>query len=398
MSTSGGPDPVVVAAAARTAIGSFNGSLSTVPVHELGSTAIKEVLKRARVSPDEVSEVIFGHVLAAGCGQNPARQASVAAGLPYGVPAWSCQMICGSGLKAVCLGAQSVALGDASVVVAGGMENMSKAPHLVHMRVGVKMGETPLRDSILCDGLTDAFFNYHMGVTAENVAQKWQVNREEQDQLAVVSQNRTEAAQKAGYFDKEIVPILVPSRKGPVEVRVDEFPRHGSTAEAMSKLKPYFLTDGTGTVTPANASGLNDGAAAVVLMRKSEAERRGLDPLARVVAWAQAGVDPSVMGIGPIPAIRQAVAKAGWTLDEVDLFEINEAFASVAAAITKDLGLNPEKVNVQGGAIALGHPLGASGCRILVTLLYALERTGGKRGVAALCVGGGMAVAMCVER
>ncbi|XP_038622211.1 acetyl-CoA acetyltransferase, cytosolic isoform X1 [Tachyglossus aculeatus] len=377
---------------------SFNGALSTVPVHELGSTAIKEVLKRARISPDEVSEVIFGHVLAAGCGQNPARQASVAAGLPYAVPAWTCQMICGSGLKAVCLGAQALALGDASVVVAGGMENMSKAPHLVHMRVGVKMGETPLRDSVLCDGLTDAFCNYHMGVTAENVAQKWQITREEQDRLAVESQNRTEAAQKAGYFDKEIVPTLVTARKGPVEVKVDEFPRHGSTAETVSKLKPYFLTDGTGTVTPANASGLNDGAAAVVLVRRSEAERRGLDPLARVVAWAQAGVEPSVMGAGPIPAIRQAVAKAGWTLDDVDLFEINEAFASVAAAIRKDLGLNPEKVNVQGGAIALGHPLGASGCRILVTLLYALERTGGKRGVAALCVGGGMGIAVCVER
>ncbi|XP_038622220.1 acetyl-CoA acetyltransferase, cytosolic isoform X2 [Tachyglossus aculeatus] len=393
-----GPDPVVIVAAARTAIGSFNGALSTVPVHELGSTAIKEVLKRARISPDEVSEVIFGHVLAAGCGQNPARQASVAAGLPYAVPAWTCQMICGSGLKAVCLGAQALALGDASVVVAGGMENMSKAPHLVHMRVGVKMGETPLRDSVLCDGLTDAFCNYHMGVTAENVAQKWQITREEQDRLAVESQNRTEAAQKAGYFDKEIVPTLVTARKGPVEVKVDEFPRHGSTAETVSKLKPYFLTDGTGTVTPANASGLNDGAAAVVLVRRSEAERRGLDPLARVVAWAQAGVEPSVMGAGPIPAIRQAVAKAGWTLDDVDLFEINEAFASVAAAIRKDLGLNPEKVNVQGGAIALGHPLGASGCRILVTLLYALERTGGKRGVAALCVGGGMGIAVCVER
>ncbi|XP_058145629.1 acetyl-CoA acetyltransferase, cytosolic [Dasypus novemcinctus] len=395
---SAGVDSVVIASAARTAIGSFNGALSTVPVHDLGSTVIKEVLKRANVAPEEVSEVIFGHVLTAGCGQNPTRQASVGAGIPYTVPAWSCQMICGSGLKAVCLAAQSVGMGDSRIVVAGGMENMSQAPHLVHLRTGIKMGEKSLTDSILCDGLTDAFYNYHMGVTAENVAKKWQVSREDQDKAAVLSQNRTESAQKAGYFDKEIVPVLVPSRKDPIEVKRDEFPRHGSNIEAMSKLKPYFLTDGTGTVTPANASGINDGAAAVVLMKKSEADSRGLTPLAQIVSWAQVGVDPSIMGTGPIPAIKQAVGKAGWSLEEVDVFEINEAFAVVAVAIAKELGLNPEKVNIQGGAIALGHPLGASGCRILVTLLHTMERTGGSRGVAALCVGGGMGIAMCVQR
>jgi acetyl-CoA C-acetyltransferase len=278
------------------------------------------------------------------------------------------------------------------------MESMSKAPHLAHLRTGVKMGEMSLTDSILHDGLTDAFHNYHMGITAENVAKKWQVSREDQDKLAVLSQNRTESAQKAGHFDKEIVPVFVSSRKGLTEVKTDEFPRHGSNLEAMSKLKPYFLTDGTGTVTPANASGINDGAAAVVLMKKSEADSRGLTPLARLVSWSQAGVEPSIMGTGPIPAIKQAVSKAGWSLEDVDVFEINEAFAAVSAAVAKELGLNPEKVNIQGGAIALGHPLGASGCRILVTLLYTLERIGGTRGVAALCVGGGIGIAMCVQR
>ncbi|XP_075410414.1 acetyl-CoA acetyltransferase, cytosolic [Tenrec ecaudatus] len=392
------PDPVVIVSAARTAIGSFNGSLSTVPAHDLGAVVIKEVLKRAGVAPAEVSEVIFGHVLTAGCGQNPVRQASVGAGIPYVVPAWSCQMICGSGLKAVSLAAQSIGTGDSSIVVAGGMESMSKAPHLVHLRTGVRIGETPLVDSILCDGLTDAFHNYHMGVTAENVAKKWQVSREDQDKMAVLSQNRTENAQKAGHFNKEIVPVFVSSRKGLTEVKVDEFPRPGSNLEAVSKLKPYFITDGTGTVTAANASGINDGAAAVVLMRKSTAVNRGLAPLAEIVSWSQVGVDPSVMGTGPIPAIRQAVSKAGWSLEDVDTFEINEAFAVLSVAIAKELGLSPEKINTQGGAIALGHPLGASGCRILVTLLHTLERTGGRRGVAALCIGGGMGIAMCVQR
>ncbi|XP_036104413.1 acetyl-CoA acetyltransferase, cytosolic [Molossus molossus] len=393
-----GSDPVVIVSAARTAIGSFNGALSTVPVHDLGSAVIKEVLKRAAVAPEEVSEVVFGHVLTAGCGQNPVRQASVGAGIPYSVPSWSCQMICGSGLKAVCLAEQSIKIGDSSIVVAGGMENMSKAPHLVHLRTGVRMGETPLSDSILCDGLTDAFHHYHMGITAENVAKKWQVNREDQDKLAVLSQNRTERAQKAGHFDKEIVPVFVSSRKGLTEVKTDEFPRHGSNIEAVSKLKPYFLTDGTGTVTSANASGINDGAAAVVLMKKSEADRRGLAPLAQIVSWSQVGLEPSIMGTGPIPAIKKAVAKAGWSLEDVDVFEINEAFAVLSLAIVKELGLNPEKVNIEGGAIALGHPLGASGCRILVTLLHTMERTGGQRGVAALCIGGGMGIAMCVQR
>nr|XP_003466383.1 acetyl-CoA acetyltransferase, cytosolic [Cavia porcellus] len=395
---SAGSDPVVIVSAARTAIGSFNGALSTVPVHDLGSAVIKEVLKRATLAPEDVSEVIFGHVLSAGSGQNPVRQASVGAGIPYSVPAWSCQMICGSGLKAVCLAAQSIRIGDSSIVVAGGMESMSKAPHLVHLREGVKIGEMALRDSILCDGLTDAFHNYHMGVTAENVAKKWQVSREAQDKVAVLSQNRTESAQKAGHFDKEIVPVFVSSRKGLTEVKVDEFPRHGSNLEAVSRLKPYFLTDGTGTVTAANASGINDGAAAVVLMKKSEADNRGLTPLAQIISWSQAGVEPSLMGIGPIPAIKQAVAKAGWSLEDVDIFEINEAYAALSVAITKELGLNPDKVNIEGGAIALGHPLGASGCRILVTLLHTLERTGGRRGVAALCIGGGMGIAMCVQR
>ncbi|KAF7253785.1 Acetyl-CoA acetyltransferase, cytosolic [Varanus komodoensis] len=391
-------EAVVLVAAARTPIGSFNGSLSTLHAHELASIAIKESLQRAKINPKEVSEVIIGHVLAAGAGQNPARQASVGAGIPYEVPAWSCQMICGSGLKAVCLGAQSILTGDSSIVVAGGMESMSKAPHIIHMRSGVKMGEASLQDTLILDGLTDAFYHYHMGITAENVAKQWQVSREEQDQVAVKSQNKAEHAQKAGYFDKEIVPVHVPSRKGPVEVKSDEHPRHGSNLETMAKLKPYFVTDGTGTVTVANASGINDGAAAVVLMRKAEAVQRGLTPLARIVSWAQAGVDPSVMGIAPVPAIRKAIQRADWTTDQVDLYEINEAYASVGAAIIKELKLNPEKVNIEGGAVALGHPLGASGCRILVTLLYALERTGGKRGVAALCVGGGLGIAMCVER
>ncbi|XP_067845234.1 acetyl-CoA acetyltransferase, cytosolic [Heptranchias perlo] len=391
-------DAVVIVSAARTPVGSFNGSLSSLAAHGLASVVIKEVLKRANIKPEDVSEVILGQVLTAGQGQNPARQASVGAGIPYQVPAWSCQMICGSGLKAVSLAAQAIMTGSSNIVVAGGMESMSKAPHMAQMRAGVKMGDVSLQDSILCDGLMDAFHCYHMGITAENVAKKWNVSREKQDRFAVQSQKRTEAAQKAGFFEKEIVPVSVPSRKGSIEVSADEFPRHGSSYEVMSKLKPCFLSDGTGSVTAANSSGINDGAAAVILMKKSEALERNLTPLARVVSWAQAGLDPDMMGIGPIPAIRKAVEKAGWTLDEVDLFEINEAFAAQSVAVVKELGLNPEKVNIQGGAIALGHPLGMSGCRILVTLLYALERTGGKHGIAALCIGGGMGIAMCVER
>ncbi|KAK7907663.1 hypothetical protein WMY93_016275 [Mugilogobius chulae] len=390
-------EPVVIVSAARTPIGCLNGSLSSVPVHELGSVVVKDVLKRAGVQPGDVSEVIMGHVLTAGSGQNPARQASVGAGIPYAVPAWSCQMVCGSGLKAVCLGAQAIQLGEASVVVAGGMESMSRAPHTVQMRAGVKMGDASLQDSMVADGLTDAFHNYHMGITAENVAKQFGVTKEEQDKFAVLSQNRTEAAQKAGIFQPEIVPVQVPSRKGPVEVKDDEFPRHGSNLETMSKLRPCFIKDSTGTVTAGNASGINDGAAAVVLMSASEAKARGLKPMARVVSWAQAGLEPSIMGTGPIPAIRKAVEKAGWTLDKVDLFEINEAFAAQSIAVVKELGLNVDKVNVSGGAISLGHPIGMSGCRVLVTLVHALRRTGVQRGVASLCIGGGMGIAMCVE-
>ncbi|XP_060548288.1 acetyl-CoA acetyltransferase, cytosolic isoform X2 [Pantherophis guttatus] len=393
-----GDEAVVFVAAARTPVGSFNGVLSTLHAHELASVVIKELLERTKIDPKEVSEVILGQVLTAGAGQNPARQASVGAGIPYVIPAWSCQMICGSGLKAVCLGAQSIMTGDSSIVVAGGMENMSKAPHVIHLRNAVKMGETSLQDSIIVDGLTDAFYSYHMGITAENVAKQWKVTRKEQDQQAVMSQNKAENAQKGGYFDKEIVPVVVPSRRGPTEVKADEHPRHGCNLETVAKLKPCFITDGTGTVTAANASGINDGAAAVILMKRSEAVKRNLIPLARIVSSAQVGIDPSVMGIAPITAIKKAVEKAGWTLDQVDLYEINEAFAALGVAITKELKLKPEKVNIEGGAVALGHPLGASGCRILVTLLHSLERTGGKRGVAALCIGGGMGIAMCIER
>ncbi|TSK58158.1 Acetyl-CoA acetyltransferase, cytosolic [Bagarius yarrelli] len=391
-------NPVVIVSAARTPIGSFNGSLSSVAPSDLAAVVIKDVLRRADVKPDEVSEVIMGHVLTAGSRQNPTRQASVAAGIPYPVPAWSCQMVCGSGLKAVCLGAQSIMLGESTIVVAGGMESMSQAPHTVQMRSGIKMGDAALQDSIVADGLTDAFHNCHMGITAENVAKQWGVTREAQDQYAVTSQSRTEAAQKAGYFNQEIVPVIVSSRKGPLEVKVDEFPRQGSNMDAMSKLKPCFLKDGSGTVTAGNASGINDGAAAAVLMSQSEAQRRGLHPTARIVSWAQTGLDPSIMGTGPISAIRKATEKAGWQLSEVDLYEINEAFAAQCLAVVQELGLNPDKVNVCGGAIALGHPLGMSGCRVLVTLLHTLQRTGGRKGVAALCIGGGMGIAMCVER
>ncbi|TNM94890.1 hypothetical protein fugu_017649 [Takifugu bimaculatus] len=396
---------VVIVSAARTPIGSFNGALSTVPLRDLCSVVIKDVLKRAGVNPEEVSEVIMGHVLTAGHGQNPARQASVDAGIPYPVPAWSCQMICGSGLKAVCLGAQSILTGESTVVVAGGMESMSKAPHTLHMRTGEKLGDASLRDSLLADGLNDAFHGYHMGITAENVAKQWGVSREQQDLFAVQSQNRTEVAQKDGHFDKEIVPVTVMTRQGDkharsgaVEVKADEFPRHGSNVGSLSKLRPCFIKDGSGTVTAGNASGMNDGAAAVVLMSQSEAEKRGVKPLARIVSSAQVGLEPAVMGIGPIPAIRTAVEKAGWQLEEVDLFEVNEAFAAQSVAVVKELGLNADKVNVSGGAISLGHPLGMSGCRVLVTLLHALQRTGGRKGVASLCIGGGMGIAMCVER
>uniref|UniRef100_A0A3Q3FF72 Acetyl-CoA acetyltransferase 2 n=1 Tax=Labrus bergylta TaxID=56723 RepID=A0A3Q3FF72_9LABR len=378
--------PVVIVSAARTPIGSLNGALSTVPLPDLCSVVIKDVLKRAAVKPEEVSEVIMGHVLTAGNGQNPARQASVAAGIPYPVPSWSCQMVCGSGLKAVCLGAQSIQTGESAIVVAGGMESMSRAPHTLQMRAGVKMGDASLQDSMVADGLTDAFHGYHMGITGV----MWQSSGPKQDTL-------TKRLSRS-WCRPEKVKISCLTSSGPVEVKVDEFPRHGSKVDSMSKLRPCFIKDSSGTVTAGNASGINDGAAATVLMSQSEAERRGIKPMARIVAWAQAGLDPSIMGTGPIPAIKKAVEKAGWKLDQVDLFEINEAFAAQSIAVVKELGLNVDKVNVCGGAISLGHPIGMSGCRVLVTLLHALQRTGGHKGVASLCIGGGMGIAMCVER
>ncbi|KAK6187643.1 hypothetical protein SNE40_005622 [Patella caerulea] len=388
---------VVIVSAARTPIGSFNGVLSSIPAHELGVVCIKEVLKRGSVKPDEVSEVILGHVLTAGQGQNPARQASINSGIPAAVPACSVNMLCGSGLRAVVLASQAIKTGDAAVVVAGGMESMSKAPHCLNLRPGHKMGDASLVDTMIKDGLTDAFNNYHMGITAENVAKQWNISREQQDEFSLKSQLKCETAQKAGNFDEEIVPVTIKSRSGSDEVKKDEFPRSGSAIENFTKLKPCFIRDGSGTVTPGNASGINDGAAALLMMSKTEAETRKLTPLAKIVSWAQAGVDPAVMGTGPIPATKKALEKAGWSVGDVDLFELNEAFAAQSIAVVHDLGCDISKVNVNGGAIALGHPIGASGARILVTLIHALKRTGGKKGVAALCVGGGMGIAVCVE-
>ncbi|XP_022108993.1 acetyl-CoA acetyltransferase, cytosolic-like [Acanthaster planci] len=390
-------DPVVIVSAARTPIGSINGALASLAANQLGTIAIKEALQRAKVSPEDVSEVILGQVLTAAEGQNPARQASVNAGIPVTVAACTVNMVCGSGLRAVVLGSQAIQCGDATIVVAGGQESMSKAPHAVHMRNGVKFGDCSLADTLLIDGLKDAFNKYHMGITAENVAKQWKVSREEQDEFALKSQLRCEAAQAKGAFDEEIVPVTVAQRKGTTVVKQDEFPRKGCVIENFAKLRAAFIQDGTGTVTAGNASGINDGAAALVLMKKSEAEKRGISPLASIVNWAQAGVDPAVMGTGPIPAIKKALEKAGWSIPDVDLFELNEAFAAQSLAVVKELGLDPAKVNVNGGAIALGHPIGASGARILVTLLHALRQTGGKKGVAALCIGGGMGIALCVE-
>ncbi|CAL1527195.1 unnamed protein product [Lymnaea stagnalis] len=386
---------VVILSAARTPIGSFNGALSGFTAHDLGSIAIKEALKRAGIRGEEVSEVIFGQVLTGGQGQNPARQASVKAGIPYSVPACGVNMLCGSGLRTVILGSQSIKAGDSTIVVAGGQESMSKAPHCVHIRGGTKFGDATLTDTMLLDGLTDAFNNYHMGITAENVATQWNITREEQNKFALNSQLKCEAAQKNGSFEQEIVPVIVQSREGAKEVKVDEFPRAGCTLEGLQKLRPAFAKDGS--VTAGNASGINDGAAAIILSSQAEATRRGLKPLAKIVAWAQAGVDPSVMGTGPIPATRKALESAGWQLEDVDLFELNEAFAAQSLAVVKDLGCDPAKVNVNGGAIALGHPIGASGARILTTLIYALIAHNKKKGVAALCVGGGMGIAICVE-
>ncbi len=388
---------VVIAAAARTPVGAFNGGLSAMSAAELGRVAIAEALQRAKVAPGEVDEVILGQILIAGTGQNPARQAAVAAGLPYEKTAYQINQLCGSGLRAVALGYQAIQLGDSAIVVAGGQESMSQAPHCLHLRNGTKMGNAELIDTMIKDGLWDAFNGYHMGNTAENVAQKWQITREEQDAFALASQQKAEAAQKAGRFKDEIVPVTIKTRKGDQVVDTDEHPKHGTTLEALAKLRPAFVKE-NGTVTAGNASGINDGAAAVVLMSAKEAEKRGIKPLARIVSWATAGVDPAVMGTGPIPASRAALKKAGWSKGDLDLIEANEAFAAQACAVNKDLGWDPAKVNVNGGAIALGHPIGASGARVLVTLLYEMQRRQAKKGLATLCIGGGMGIAMCVER
>ena len=387
---------VVIVSAARTPVGSFLGALSSLPASKLGEIAIKAALERAGVSPADVDEVILGHVLQAATGQGPARQASMGAGIPKETPAWSLNQICGSGLRAVAIGAQQIALGDARIVVAGGQESMSQAPHAQALRTGQKMGDIKLIDTMISDGLWDAFNGYHMGQTAENVADTFHISRADQDAFAVASQNKAEAAQKAGRFDDEIAPVTIKGRKGDVVVDKDEFIRHGATLEAMQGLKPAFTKEGS--VTAANASGLNDGAAALVLMSAAEAKARGLEPLARIVSSATAGVDPAVMGTGPIPASRKALQKAGWTVADLDLVESNEAFAAQSLCVLRELDLDPDKVNVNGGAIAIGHPIGASGARILTTLLHEMKRRGAKKGLATLCIGGGMGVALCVER
>jgi acetyl-CoA C-acetyltransferase len=389
-------DDIVIVGAARTPVGAFNGALGALPAHELGRIAIKEVLERAGVEPGRVSEVVMGQILTAGQGQNPARQASIAAGIPVEIPAWGVNQLCGSGLRAVALGYQAIVNGDSDIVIAGGQESMSQAPHAAHLRNGTKMGGLELVDTMLKDGLWDAFNGYHMGNTAENVAKQWQITRQQQDEFAVASQNKAEVAQKAGRFKDEIVPVTIKTRKGDVVVDSDEYPRHGTTLDAVGKLKPAFEKDGT--VTAGNASGINDGAAAVLLMKASQAAKENRKVLARIVSWAHAGVDPSIMGTGPIPASRAALKKAGWKVDDLDLVEANEAFAAQACAVNKDLGWNPAKVNVNGGAIAIGHPIGASGARVLVTLLHEMQKRDAKKGIATLCIGGGMGIAMCVER
>jgi acetyl-CoA C-acetyltransferase len=389
-------DDVVIVSAARTPVGSFNGAFANLPAHELGKAAIAEVLKRAGVEGAQVSEVIMGQILTAGQGQNPARQASIAAGIPVETPSWGVNMLCGSGLRSVALGYQAILNGDSDIVVAGGQESMSMAPHAQHLRNGVKMGSFELVDTMIKDGLWDAFNGYHMGTTAENVAKQWQITRQQQDEFAVKSQNKAEAAQAAGRFKDEIVAVTIKSRKGDIVVDTDEYPKKGVTIDSLAKLRPAF--DKEGTVTAGSASGINDGAAAVVLMKASEAAKLGKTPLARIVSWAQAGVDPSIMGTGPIPASRAALKKAGWKHDDLDLVEANEAFAAQACAVNKDLGWDTAKVNVNGGAIAIGHPIGASGARVLVTLLHEMGRRNAKKGLATLCIGGGMGIAMCVER
>ncbi|MEP5757987.1 MAG: acetyl-CoA C-acetyltransferase [Litoreibacter sp.] len=387
---------VVIASAARTSVGSFLGSFANTPAHDLGAAVIEAVVERAGIEKNEVSETILGQVLTAGQGQNPARQAHINAGLPQESAAWGINQVCGSGLRAVALGAQHIQLGDADIVVAGGQENMSMSPHVANLRQGTKMGDMKYIDSMIRDGLWDAFNGYHMGQTAENVAEKWQISREMQDEFAVASQNKAEAAQKAGKFADEIAAFTVKTRKGDIVVDQDEYIRHGATMEAMTKLRPAFAKDGS--VTAANASGLNDGAAATLLMSADNAEKRGLQPLARIASYATAGLDPSIMGVGPIYASRKALEKAGWKAEDLDLVEANEAFAAQACAVNKDMGWNPEIVNVNGGAIAIGHPIGASGCRVLNTLLFEMVRRDAKKGLATLCIGGGMGVALCVER
>ena len=389
-------DDIVIVSATRTPVGAFNGAFATLPAHELGKAAIKAALERAGVEGGRVSEVIMGQILTAGQGQNPARIASIAAGVPVETPAWGVNQLRGSGLRSVALGYQAIINGDSDIVVAGGQESMSRAPHCIHLRDGVRMGAGELVDTMLKDGLWDAFHGYHMGNTAENVAQRWQITREEQDAFAARSQQRAEAAQKSGRFKDEIVPVTVTSRRGETVVDTDEHPKHGTTVEVLAKLRPAF--DKNGTVTAGNASGINDGAAAVVLMTAAAAARRGIKPLARIASWATAGVDPAIMGTGPIPASRLALKRAGWSVADLDLIEANEAFAAQSCAVGRDLGLDPDKLNVNGGAIALGHPIGASGARVLVTLLYEMQKRDAKKGLATLCIGGGMGIAMCVER
>ncbi len=387
---------IVIAAAARTPVGAFNGAFGSLPADELGTIAIRGAIGRAGLDPGDVSEVVLGQVLQAGAGQNPARKAAVAAGIPVEKTAYGINQLCGSGLRAVALGFQAIRNGDAAIVVAGGQESMSQAPHALHLRNGTKMGSAELTDTMLRDGLLDAFHGYHMGTTAENVARLWQLTREEQDAFAAASQQKAEAAQKAGRFQDEIVPVTIKGRKGDVVVEADEYPKHGTTAESLAKLRPAFSKDGT--VTAGNASGINDGAAALVLMTASQAARRGIAPLGRIVSWATAGVDPAIMGTGPIPASKLALLKAGWAVEDLDLIEANEAFAAQALAVNRDLGWDTAKVNVNGGAIALGHPIGASGARVLVTLLHEMRRREARKGLVTLCIGGGMGIALCVAR
>jgi acetyl-CoA C-acetyltransferase len=390
-------EDIVIVGAARSAIGKFGGTLAKTAAADLGAHVLKKLLERSGVQPEQVSEVILGQVLAAGVGQNPARQAAIKAGLPDMIPAMTINKVCGSGLKAVMLAAQSVANGDSDIVIAGGQENMSAAPHVLNgSRDGFRMGDAKMTDSMIVDGLWDAFNQYHMGVTAENVAKEYVVTREEQDAFAVASQQKTEAAQKAGRFKDEIIPFEIPSRKGPVVFADDEYPRHGATLEAMQGLKPAF--DKNGTVTAGNASGINDGAAAVIVTSARKAKELGLKPIARIRAFASAGVDPKYMGMGPVPASKRCLSRAGWEAKDLDLMEINEAFAAQAIAVNRQMGWDTSKVNVNGGAIALGHPIGASGCRILVTLLHEMQKRDAKKGLASLCIGGGMGVALAVER